>query len=72
MPYDALADISSTVLGVLLVDRIGHHRMTLIGFGGACSGVLLLAIIGCFDYKTAALGTVLVVACCIANFCNRF
>lgn len=46
--------------------------MTLIGFGGACSGVLLLAIIGCFDYTTPSLGTVLVVACCIANFCNTF
>jgi MFS family permease len=70
--YLTAVSLLSTVLDALLVDRIGRRRMTLIGFGGACSGVLLLAIIGCFDYKNATLGTVLVVACCIANFCNTF
>lgn len=70
--YLNLVSIVSCVADALLVDRIGRRRMTLIGFSGACVGVLLLAICGCFDYSQPALATVLVVACCIANFCNTF
>ena len=54
------------------VDYIGRRRMTLIGFTGACIGVTLMAIVGCFDYRNAQLGSVLVFAGVFANFCNTF
>lgn len=54
----------------LLVDRLGRRVMTLIGFGGACFGVTLMAIVGCLDYETPQLGAVLVFAGVSANFFN--
>lgn len=53
-----------------LVDRLGRRVMTLIGFGGACFGVTLMAIIGCLDYENPQLGAVLVFAGVSANFFN--
>lgn len=46
--------------------------MTMVGFGGACFGVTLMAIIGCLDYRSKALGSVLVFAGVSANFFNSF
>lgn len=46
--------------------------MTLIGFGGACFGVTLMAIVGCFDYASKALGSVLVFGGVVAYFFNSF
>ena len=46
--------------------------MTLIGFGGACFGVIITAIVGCFDYRNSQLGAVLVFAGVISNFFNTF
>lgn len=56
----------------ILVDRIGRRLMTLIGFGGACFGVTLMAIVGCFDYASPQLGAVLVFAGVTAQFFNSF
>jgi SP family general alpha glucoside:H+ symporter-like MFS transporter len=53
-----------------LVDRLGRRIMTLIGFGGACCGVTLMAIVGCLNYETPQLGAVLVFAGVSANFFN--
>ncbi|WVW83082.1 hypothetical protein I302_105100 [Kwoniella bestiolae CBS 10118] len=64
--------LASVILDALLVDKIGRRRMTLIGFSGACFGVTLMAIIGCFDYANAQLGSVLVFAGVTANFFNTF
>ena len=50
----------AVIIDALLVEKIGRRRMTLIGFTGACSGILLMAIVGCFDYENAQLGAVLV------------
>lgn len=44
--------------------------MTLIGFGGACFGVTLMAIVGCLNYESPQLGAVLVFAGVSANFFN--
>jgi hypothetical protein len=46
--------------------------MTLFGFSGVAFGVTLMAIIGCFDYASQQLGSVLVFAGVVANFCNTF
>ncbi|WWD20939.1 hypothetical protein CI109_105417 [Kwoniella shandongensis] len=62
----------SVTLDALLVDKIGRRRMTLIGFTGACFGVTMMAIIGCFDYASPQLGAALVFAGTFANFCNTF
>ncbi|WWD10134.1 hypothetical protein V865_008268 [Kwoniella europaea PYCC6329] len=64
--------LASVILDALLVDKIGRRRMTLIGFTGACFGVTLMAIVGCFDYANARLGAVLVFAGVTANFFNTF
>lgn len=64
--------LASVVCDALLVDKIGRRRMTLIGFGGACFGVSLMAIIGCFNYESKQLGAVLVFAGVSANFFNTF
>jgi MFS family permease len=62
----------SVICDALLVDKIGRRRMTLIGFGGACFGVTLMAIVGCFNYQSKQLGAVLVFAGTAANFFNTF
>lgn len=62
----------AVVVDAVLVDKIGRRRMTLFGFGGACCGITLMAIIGCFDYKNQQLGSALVFAGVLANFCNTF
>ncbi|WOO84104.1 High-affinity glucose transporter HXT2 [Vanrija pseudolonga] len=62
---------ASVLLDAALVDVIGRRRMTLIGFSGACTGVLIMAIIGCFQYENAKLGAVLVFGGVFANFCNQ-
>lgn len=64
--------LGAVFIDALLVDRIGRRKMTLIGFTGACSGVTLMAIVGCLDYETPELGAVLVFAGVIANFFNSF
>lgn len=76
-PFMATVILGTVALGAvfidaILVDRIGRRKMTLIGFTGACSGVTLMAIVGCLDYETPQLGAVLVFAGVIANFFNSF
>lgn len=67
-----VCSLGAVVLDALLVDKIGRRRMTLIGFTGACFGITMMAIIGCFDYTSPQLGAVLVFAGVIANFFNTF
>lgn len=62
----------AVLLDASLVDKIGRRRMTLFGFGGALVGVIMIAIIGCFNYESSQLGAVLVFAGVMANFCNTF
>ncbi|WWC60692.1 uncharacterized protein I303_103268 [Kwoniella dejecticola CBS 10117] len=62
----------SVILDATLVDKIGRRRMTLIGFSGAAAGMLLISIVGCFDYANAKLGAVLVFGGVTANFFNTF
>lgn len=62
----------AVILDAICVDVIGRRRMTLFGFSGACTGVLIMAIVGCFDYTNQQLGSVLVFAGVLANFCNTF
>ncbi|RSH94199.1 hypothetical protein EHS25_004002 [Saitozyma podzolica] len=62
----------AVILDAMCVDVIGRRRMTLFGFSGACAGVLIMAIVGCFDYTNKQLGSVLVFSGVLANFCNTF
>ncbi|WOO86296.1 Hexose transporter 2 [Vanrija pseudolonga] len=64
--------IAAVFIDSLLVDKIGRRRMTLIGFTGACTGMVLMAIVGCLDYARPSLGALLVFAGCLANFFNTF
>ena len=68
----SISSLGAVVLDAIFVDKIGRRPMTLIGFGGACFGVTLIAIIGCVDYTTKALGGVLVFGGVTANFFNTF
>lgn len=62
--------LAAVVFDAVLVDRLGRRLMTMIGFGGACFGVTLMAIIGCLNYETPQLGGLLVFAGVSANFFN--
>jgi len=44
----------------MLVEKIGRRRMTLFGFSGACTGILVMGIAGMFDYTKPNLAAVLV------------
>lgn len=66
------ASLAAVVFDVLLIDRLGRRFMTLVGFGGCCLGVLIIAIVGCFDYSSPQLGSVLVFAGTWANFFSSF
>lgn len=63
--------LAAVVFDAVLVDRLGRRLMTFLGFGGACFGVTLMAIVGCFNYEgSSQLGAVLVFAGVSANFFN--
>lgn len=68
----ACCGIAAVIFDALLVDKIGRRLMTLIGFSGACFGVTLMGIVGCFDYERKDLGAVLVFAGVFASFFNWF
>lgn len=70
--YLGIVSLASVAFDAALVDKIGRRRMTLIGFSGACFGVTLMAIVGCFDYTKPSLASVLVFAGVCANFFNTF
>lgn len=70
--YLGIVSLVAVVCDAALVDKIGRRRMTLIGFSGACFGVTLMAIVGCFDYTRPSLASVLVFAGVCANFFNTF
>jgi len=56
-----------------MVDKIGRRRMTLFGFGTACTGVLIIGILGFTDFVSSpALGSGLIFGGVLANFGNNF
>ena len=62
--------LAACVVDAICVDRFGRRFMTVMGFSGACFGITLIAIIGCFDYESKSLGSVLVFGGVVANFFN--
>lgn len=69
----AIAGIVAVVFDALLVDKIGRRPMTLIGFGGACVGIIIIAVTSFFPYDgNASLGAVLVFGGVMASFFNTF
>jgi SP family general alpha glucoside:H+ symporter-like MFS transporter len=64
--------IVAALFDASLVDKIGRRAMTLIGFSGACLGMLIIAIVGCVDYKNPQLGSVLVFGGVFAGFFSTF
>ena len=69
----AIVGLVAVILDALLIDKIGRRPMTIIGFGGACVGVLIIAITSLFPYQTnSSLGAVLVFGGVMASFFNTF
>ena len=63
----------AVILDALLIDKIGRRPMTIIGFGGACVGVLIIAVTSLFPYQAnSSLGAVLVFGGVMASFFNTF
>jgi len=64
--------IGAALLDATFVDKLGRRAMTLIGFSGACLGMLVIAIVGCLDYANPQLGAVLVFGGVFAGFFSTF
>lgn len=63
----------AVIFDAVCVDKIGRRFMTLIGFVGTCTGITLIAIVGCLRYEgNPKLGAVLVFGGTLANFFNTF
>ena len=68
----AVVALVAVIFDAFFVDRLGRRLMVLIGFSGACTGITIIAIVGCFDYASKSLGSVLVFGGTFANFFNTF
>jgi len=60
--------ILSMLLTAALTDQIGRRPLTVYPYGVTTISVLCLGIIGCFDYTTKALGSLLIFFACLATF----
>ncbi|WWC89683.1 uncharacterized protein L201_004608 [Kwoniella dendrophila CBS 6074] len=58
----------SMIITACLSDSIGRRPLTVYPYGVTTLSVLALGIIGCFDYASKTLGSLLIVFCCIATF----
>jgi len=56
------------LLTAALTDQIGRRPLTVYPYGVTTISVLCLGIIGCFDYTTKALGSLLIFFACLATF----
>lgn len=69
----AITSLGAVGVDALLVDKIGRRWMTIIGFGGACIGMVVIAITSLFQYEgNSALGALLVFGGVFASFFNTF
>jgi SP family general alpha glucoside:H+ symporter-like MFS transporter len=64
--------IVAALFDIALVDKVGRRWMTLIGFTGACTGMIIIAITGCFNYANPQLGGLLVFGGVSAGFFSTF
>ncbi|KAH8768515.1 general substrate transporter [Hyaloscypha finlandica] len=58
----------SMILTCTLTDSIGRRPLTVYPYAITVVSVLCLGIIGCFDYTTKALGSLLIFFACLATF----
>ena len=68
----AVVALAAVLFDAFFVDRLGRRMMVIIGFSGACFGITLIAIVGCLDYQSKSLGSLLVFGGTFANFFNTF
>ncbi|TVY24802.1 General alpha-glucoside permease [Lachnellula hyalina] len=58
----------SMILTATLTDQFGRRPLTVYPYGVTTLSVLCLGIIGCFDYKKKATGSLLIFFACLATF----
>ncbi|KAH8896271.1 general substrate transporter [Thozetella sp. PMI_491] len=64
----ALCQLVGVMACALLSDRFGKRWFTIGMFGSAAVAVLCIGIVGCFDYTSKELGSLLVFFGCVSNF----
>ncbi|KAL4865321.1 hypothetical protein BDV12DRAFT_211105 [Aspergillus spectabilis] len=60
--------IISMLLTAVLTDRLGRRPLTVYPYAVTSLSVLCLGIVGCFDYTSAALSSLLIFFACVATF----
>ncbi|OKL61225.1 hypothetical protein UA08_03351 [Talaromyces atroroseus] len=60
--------IIAMLLTATLTDKLGRRPLTIYPYAVTVVSVLCLGIIGCFDYKTKSLGSLLIFFACLATF----
>lgn len=58
----------SMILTVATTDSIGRRPLTVYGYSVTVLAVLALGIVGCFDYQSPELGSLLIFFSCLATF----
>ena len=64
----ACVQLLSVLLSASTTDRYGRRWQTIIGYAVTVLSVLSLGIVGCFDYTSKALGSLLIFFACLATF----
>ncbi|KAL3466115.1 general substrate transporter [Aspergillus heterothallicus] len=60
--------IISMIFTCALTDRVGRRPLTVYPYGVTVLSVLALGIVGCFDYTTPSLSSLLIFFACLATF----
>ncbi|KAL4954645.1 general substrate transporter [Aspergillus filifer] len=60
--------IISMIVTCTLTDRLGRRPLTVYPYGVTVLSVLALGIVGCFDYTTSSLSSLLIFFACLATF----
>ncbi|KAL4940005.1 hypothetical protein BDV06DRAFT_230690 [Aspergillus oleicola] len=60
--------IISMIVTCTLTDRLGRRPLTVYPYGVTVLSVLALGIVGCFDYTTPSLSSLLIFFACLATF----
>ncbi|KAL4899290.1 hypothetical protein BDW74DRAFT_183822 [Aspergillus multicolor] len=60
--------IISMIVTCSLTDRLGRRPLTVYPYGVTVFSVLALGIVGCFDYTTSSLSSLLIFFACLATF----
>ncbi|ORY35812.1 putative sugar transporter [Naematelia encephala] len=64
----ACVQLMSVILVATTTDSFGRRPLTVYGYAITTVSVLCLGIVGCFDYTSASLGSLLIFFACLATF----